>query len=340
MLGGRRLIPRRSIEKLLTAASSTAARETELARPGGGQWSWGTDRPPVQEMQSHRAAEIFPKMAGADFEALVDDIRQYGQREPIVVHDGLILDGRNRYQACLQLGIEPLTAEWDGTGTPEAFVISMNIHRRHLGSGQRAMTAKRLATLSHGQKKADAQICASSQAEAAELLNVSRRSVQHAAVVQEKAAPELVEAVDRGDIPVSTAAELVNLPKARQREIATAPGKSAARLAAKSARRMRTAKASRAHDTRQPDPTPKETEHDRDLRILREHLGSDMQVGEGCLSQGAGGKWSRHVGGRSCRLRPSPDPWLRRRRQRVIVELRIALSTFRDWRETGPPAVI
>ena len=228
------------------------------------------DRPPVYEMQSHRAAEIFPKMAGADFEALVDDIRQHGQREPIVVHDGLILDGRNRYQACQQLGIEPLIAEWDGTGTSEAFVISMNIHRRHLGSGQRAMIAKRLATLSHGQKKADAQICASAQAEAAEPLNVSRRSVQHAAVVQEKAAPELVEAVDRGDIAVSTAAELVNLPKARQREIATARGKLAARLAAKSARRVLTAKARRAHDTWQSDPTPKETEHDRDLRILRE----------------------------------------------------------------------
>lgn len=228
------------------------------------------DCPPIHEMQSHRAAEIFPKMAGADFEALVDDIRQYCQREPIVVHDGLILDGRNRYQACLQLGIEPLTTEWDGTGTPEAFVISRNIHRRHLGIGQRAMIAKRLATLLHGQKKADAQNCASSQAEAAKLLNVSRRSVQHAAVVQEKAVPELVEAVDRGNITVSTAAKLVNLPKARQREIATAPGKSAARLATKSARRVRTAKVGRAHDTRQLDPAPRETEHDRDLRILRD----------------------------------------------------------------------
>ena len=147
----------------------------------------------------------------------------------------------------------------------------MNIRRRHLGSGQRAMIAKRLATLSHGQKKADAQICASSQAEAADLLKVSRRSVQHAAIVLEKAVPELVQAVERGEIPVSTAARLVHMPKARQREIASARGKLAPRLAAKSARRMRTAKrASRAHDTRQLDPTPKETQHDRDLRILRD----------------------------------------------------------------------
>jgi hypothetical protein len=221
-------------------------------------------------MQSHPAAEIFPMMAGADFEGLVADIRDNGQREPIVIYNGMILDGRNRYKACQMLRIEPVTTDWVGTGTPEAFVTSMNLHRRHLGNGQRAMIAKRLATLSHGQKKADAQICASSQAEAAELLNVSRRSVQHAAVVQEKAVPELVQAVDRGAIPVSTAAQLVNLPKARQREIATTRGKLAARLAVKSARRIRTRKASRAHETRQPNIAPKEAEqHDRDLRILR-----------------------------------------------------------------------
>ena len=88
--------------------------------------------------------------------------------------------------------------------------------------------------------------------------------------MQEKAAPELVEAVDRGDIAVSKAVQLVNLPKARQREIATAPSKSAARLAAKSARRVLTAKARRAQGTCKPDPTPKETEHDRDLRVLRD----------------------------------------------------------------------
>ena len=227
------------------------------------------DRPPVHEMQSHRAAEIFPKMAGADFEALVDDIRQHGQREPIVVHDGLILDGRNRYQACLQLGIEPLIAEWDGAGTSEAFVISMNLRRRHLTQGQRAMIANRLANMPAHRPGKSANLRTSQEC-AAKTLKVSPRSVQHAAVVQEKAAPELVGAVDRGDIPVSAAAQLVNLPKARQREIATAPGKLAARLAAKSARRVLTAKTRRAHGTWQPDPTPKETEHDRDLRILRD----------------------------------------------------------------------
>ena len=120
-------------------------------------------------MQFHPAVEIFPIMAGAEFEGLVADIRDNGQLEAIVICNGMILDGRNRYKACQMLGIEPVTTDWVGTGTPDAFVTSMNLHRPHLGSGQQAMIAKRLATLSHGQKKADAQVCASSRPEAAEL---------------------------------------------------------------------------------------------------------------------------------------------------------------------------
>ena len=100
---------------------------------------------------SHPAAEIFPSMDGADFDALVADIRENGQREPVIMHDGMILDGRNRWRACLQLGIEAKVEPWDRKGTPQEFVISMNLHRRHLTISQRAMIAAGLATLKHGQ---------------------------------------------------------------------------------------------------------------------------------------------------------------------------------------------
>ena len=83
-------------------------------------------------MQFHPAAEIFPMMAGADFEGLVADIRDNGQREAIVIYNGMILDGRNRYKACQMVGIEPVTTDWNANGTPEAFVVSKNLHRRHL----------------------------------------------------------------------------------------------------------------------------------------------------------------------------------------------------------------
>ena len=93
-------------------------------------------------MSSHPAARLFPLIKGDEFEALVDDIREHGQREPILMHpDGRILDGRNRYLACQKLGIEPKSEHWDGEGSPEEIVLSLNLHRRHLSSAQRAAIA-------------------------------------------------------------------------------------------------------------------------------------------------------------------------------------------------------
>lgn len=212
----------------------------------------------------HPAAEIFPLMSGADFDALVADIRENGQRELIVLHDGQVLDGRNRLRACQQLGIEPRTRKWDGKGSPEAYVISANLHRRHLNESQRSAIAKKLAGMKRGRPgKDNPPIGGFTEDQAAKLLNVSVRSVQRAGVVLERAAPELVHAVERGDIPVSTAAKLVDLPKARQREIAKA-GKQAA---VKSAKQVSARKSARRPAS---PPAPKETEHDRDLRFLRE----------------------------------------------------------------------
>lgn len=166
-----------------------------------------------EEIKPHPAAEIFPLMTGADFEALVADIRDNGQREPIIVHDGLILDGRNRYRACRQIGTEAETLDWNGKGSPEAFVISMNLHRRHLNESQRSMIAGRLATLRQGQR-ADCAVPEISgtrlkQAEAAELLNVCPDTVRHARKVLTEGTAEEIAAVDRGEVAASTIAKQI-----------------------------------------------------------------------------------------------------------------------------------
>ena len=90
-----------------------------------------------------------------------------------------------------------------------AFVVSLNLHRRHLDESQRAMVAGKLATLRDGQRAARAaSIDAPSvtQTQAAELLNVSRKSVQRAREVLDHGTPELVAAVERGEVSVSAAA--------------------------------------------------------------------------------------------------------------------------------------
>ena len=173
----------------------------------------------------HPAAEIFPVMDEAAFAALVADIAAHGQREPILILDGQVIDGRHRLRACEQLGITPLVREVTADeGDPLDLVISLNLHRRHLNESQRAMVAARLETLSHGQRAdtlRDANLHVCSRSSAAQALSVSGRSVAHAAKVQTHGVQELVQAVDHGEISVSAAAQLSRLPEATQREVLT-----------------------------------------------------------------------------------------------------------------------
>jgi hypothetical protein len=69
---------------------------------------------------------------------LASDIRANGLRQAITTYDGKILDGRNRYLACVSAGVEPRYKEFTGSD-PLGYVISLNLTRRHLNESQRAM---------------------------------------------------------------------------------------------------------------------------------------------------------------------------------------------------------
>jgi N6-adenosine-specific RNA methylase IME4/ParB-like chromosome segregation protein Spo0J len=174
-------------------------------------------------MRIHAVAEIFPRMGEAEFVALKNDIAEHGVREPLWIWRGQIIDGRHRAQACEELGIVPAVREYDGDESGlVGFVVSLNLHRRHLDESQRAMVAGKLANLRDGQR---ADLAASidapsiTQSQAAELLNVSRPSVQRAREVLDHGAPELVAAVERGEVSVSAAATIADAPKEEQAEI-------------------------------------------------------------------------------------------------------------------------
>ena len=89
----------------------------------------------------HDVAAIFPLLAGEDYDQLVEDIRHNGLLEPIWTFQGQIVDGRNRWRACRDAGVEPKFREWRGEGSLVEFVVSLNLHRRHMTSSQRAMSA-------------------------------------------------------------------------------------------------------------------------------------------------------------------------------------------------------
>lgn len=173
----------------------------------------------MPDKEFHPVAEIFPLMSETEFRNLCDDIRENGLREDIWTHEDRIIDGRNRYNACLAAQVEPRFREWPGKGDLIAFVVSLNLHRRHLSESQRALVAARIATLQQGEKKDNAQNCALSQSDAAEMLNISRRSVQHAAKVLRDGVSDLQEMVESGELSVAAASTIAAQPKGKQKRL-------------------------------------------------------------------------------------------------------------------------
>lgn len=175
----------------------------------------------MKPLELHPLCTLFPRLTGAEFAALVEDIRANGLRDPITLVDGLILDGGNRYRACIEAGVAPRFSKFDGDNLV-TFVLSANLHRRHMTPGQQAAIVasaqdwakahaphrEKGATLHPSEKDTVASRAAASGA--------SRRTQQMADKVA-KASPKLAGEVARGEI---------SLPKAAAK---IAPEKSAAK---------------------------------------------------------------------------------------------------------------
>lgn len=170
----------------------------------------------MNQLEFHPLSQIFPLIEGVEFDDLVSDIRTHGIREPIWLYDGQIIDGRNRYRASAVAGADCPMREYLGDD-PAAFVVSLNLKRRHLNESQRAMVAAKLANLGDGQRSD--QVQGTSIEGASTLLNVGRASVERAKTVHRDGAPELRHAVEQGKVSVSAAADVATKPQAEQREI-------------------------------------------------------------------------------------------------------------------------
>jgi hypothetical protein len=104
----------------------------------------------INNIPVHPAADLFPMMSDEQFAPFKDDIKKRGQQDAIMLCNGMVLDGRNTLRACLELGIEPyfdyVTEEEDGCDhiDPIAYVISKNLHRRHLTPAQRREVVEKM----------------------------------------------------------------------------------------------------------------------------------------------------------------------------------------------------
>src|SRR5215471_13367851 len=102
--------------------------------------------------EPHPLSAMFPPLSEEDFGKLAADIKLHGLRQHIVLYQGKILDGNNRYRACSLAGIKPTFADFTGIDADARnYVISVNIHRRHLDPGTRKKILEELLKLNPSQ---------------------------------------------------------------------------------------------------------------------------------------------------------------------------------------------
>lgn len=169
----------------------------------------------MDTMNLHPLCVFFPRIVGNEFDSLVADIKANGLREPITLYEGQVLDGGNRYAACLEAGVEPHFVGFTG-GDIAAFVLSANMHRRHLSQGQNAAIIAQVTNWAEanqrgGRRATDAipTIPLATVAERAQASGTSERTQRKADKIA-KVAPELVAEVAQGNISIAQAEAKIN----------------------------------------------------------------------------------------------------------------------------------
>ena len=179
-------------------------------------------------MKKHKF-NIFPAAKAEDYNRLRDDIRDngYDSKQPIIIYEGEVLDGWNRWTACLELKINPPTRQFDGNESEAIGLVMRTNKRRNLNSGQWATIAVeaddiikaiaedgkarqlRKPSDSVTQKFAlQTKDQRTTSHKAAELFNTNRTYVNQAAKIKQ-AAPEVFEKVKAGKMTMQDAARAV-----------------------------------------------------------------------------------------------------------------------------------
>ena len=162
----------------------------------------------VGRLQFHPAAGRFRLMTAIELRALADDIEINGQDEDVETLDGMVLGGRNVYDACLLIGREPRIRALSDNTNPLDYLISKNLMRRHSTKLERAIFSARLVTTDEkrgGDRKSDtfqsfrdSRIDFVTPGMAAERIGLSPDAVHTALYILKHGADEFIAAIDAG----------------------------------------------------------------------------------------------------------------------------------------------
>ncbi|MGP5105834.1 MULTISPECIES: ParB/RepB/Spo0J family partition protein [Pseudomonas] len=186
----------------------------------------------------HPLANLFPLMGEDDLAVLTLSIQENGQRDPIVIYEGKILDGRNRFRALKVLNLHIDTQVFEGED-PVGYVADHNLHRRHLKASQRAAVAALLSEFPRGRRRTEIDETSQgesslesgienvpqlTQVEAAHKFGVSQRLVAAGTKVKKTGHPDLINMVRDGKVSIESAVMLSDLPMESQEGVLNSVG--------------------------------------------------------------------------------------------------------------------
>ena len=175
----------------------------------------------LMKLPVHPLAELLPMADDETLDGIADDVGLRGFRpdRPIILLDGMILDGRNRREACRRarekhgrhVG-DAYVKDWaNEAGSPLDFVVSDNVLRRHLTTSQKALVGANLANWANGMNQHTVgSEPVRTQKQVAGMLGISERIIQQANRVREHS-DELVQKVVSGELKVKQAEALIEL---------------------------------------------------------------------------------------------------------------------------------
>ena len=150
----------------------------------------------VMTIPVHPLAACWPMVSEEELAELANDIAENGLQQPVVVSevDGqwVLIDGRNRLEACRLVHVAPAYTVF--SGDVGQYILSCNQNRRHMTKGQRAMAVAMMFPDSEQGKKTTSL----------KINEVSGGYIRQARAVI-SSAPELVESVLNGARPLNDA---------------------------------------------------------------------------------------------------------------------------------------
>jgi hypothetical protein len=172
------------------------------------------------DLKQHPLSAAFPSMTAEEFQMLKDSVDNAGVLNPITIFDGMVIDGWHRYRAAKETGVDCPCVELADTD-PQDFVMAQNKTRRHITLAQLVLATalvyqwRQVGNPGFSLSRTECGI-AKSTAVMAGIAGVGQRSMEQGKAIATSAAPEIFEAINRGDIGLPKAAAISKLPKSEQ----------------------------------------------------------------------------------------------------------------------------